>query len=107
MCKADNDVWYRPAIKPDGTKYYEYILVYTDDILCLSMDPKSTQYWVCGPVSRNSRSVFQSFQLGLVLVNPMDPLFSSSDTDRGSSSPLSLPLLEVQRSVEASSSLVL
>ena len=41
MCKADNDVWYRPALKPDGTKYYEYILVYTDDILCLSMDPKS------------------------------------------------------------------
>jgi len=41
MCKADNDVWCRPATKPDGTKCYEHILVYTDDILCLSMDPKS------------------------------------------------------------------
>jgi len=41
MCKADNDVWYRPATKPDGTKCYECILVYTDDILCLSMNPKS------------------------------------------------------------------
>jgi len=41
MCKADNDVWYRPSIKPDGTKYYECILVYTDNILCLSMSPKS------------------------------------------------------------------
>ena len=41
MCKADNDVWYRPATKPDGTKYYEYILVCTDNILCLSMNPKS------------------------------------------------------------------
>jgi len=41
MCKADNDVWYRPATKTDGTKCYEYILVYTDDILCLSMNPKS------------------------------------------------------------------
>jgi len=41
MSKADNDVWYRPAIKPDGTKYYEYILVYTDNILCVSMNPKS------------------------------------------------------------------
>jgi len=41
MCKADNDVWYRAATQPDGTKYYEYILVYTDDILCLSMNPKS------------------------------------------------------------------
>jgi len=33
MCKADNDVWYRPALKPDGTECYECILVYTDDIL--------------------------------------------------------------------------
>jgi hypothetical protein len=38
-CKADNDVWMRPATKPDGTKYYEYVLVYTDDILCISMKP--------------------------------------------------------------------
>lgn len=38
-CRADNDVWMRPAVKADGTKYYEYILVYTDDILCLSMKP--------------------------------------------------------------------
>jgi hypothetical protein len=39
MCKADNDVWYRPAQKADGTKYYEYVLVYTDDILCVSANP--------------------------------------------------------------------
>jgi hypothetical protein len=38
-CKADNDVWMRPATKPDGTLYYEYVLVYTDDILCISTDP--------------------------------------------------------------------
>jgi len=41
MRKADNDVWHRPATKPDGTKCYEYIWVCTDDILCLSMNPKS------------------------------------------------------------------
>jgi Reverse transcriptase (RNA-dependent DNA polymerase) len=40
-CRADNDVWFRPAQRPDGTRYYEYVLVYTDDILCLSCDPKS------------------------------------------------------------------
>ena len=40
-CKADNDVWFKPATKADGTKYYEYIFVYTDDILVLSAgDPK-------------------------------------------------------------------
>ena len=40
MCYADNDVWMRPAVKADGTKYYEYVLIYTDDILAISMNPK-------------------------------------------------------------------
>jgi len=38
---ADPDVWLRPAIKPDGTEYYEYVLCYVDDILAISIDPKS------------------------------------------------------------------
>lgn len=42
MCLADNDVWMRAASTPDGSSYYEYVLVYTDDILCISLDPKST-----------------------------------------------------------------
>lgn len=37
---ADPDVWLRPAVKPDGEKYYEYILCYVDDILCISFDPE-------------------------------------------------------------------
>jgi len=40
-CRADADVWLRPAEKADGTKYYEYVLVYTDDLLVLSTDPKT------------------------------------------------------------------
>ena len=40
--KADPDVWIRPAIKPDGFKYYEMTLVYVDDIMCISHDPKAT-----------------------------------------------------------------
>jgi hypothetical protein len=39
---ADPDVWLRPAVKPDGFKYYEYILCYFDDILSISADPKKT-----------------------------------------------------------------
>ena len=35
-CKADADLWLRAAVKPDGTKYYEYVLVYVDEILCVS-----------------------------------------------------------------------
>jgi hypothetical protein len=37
---ADPDIWYRAATKPDGTEYYEYLIVYVDDILVLSHCPK-------------------------------------------------------------------
>ena len=33
---ADPNVWMRPATKASGEKYYEYILCYVDDILCIS-----------------------------------------------------------------------
>jgi hypothetical protein len=35
-CVADPDVWYHATIKPDGFHYYEYVLVYVDDLLVLS-----------------------------------------------------------------------
>jgi hypothetical protein len=35
-CLADPDVWMRPAIKSDGSLYYEYVLLYTDDALVIS-----------------------------------------------------------------------
>ena len=38
---ADADVWMRAAVKPDGTKYWEYVATYVDDILALSLDPKT------------------------------------------------------------------
>ena len=37
---ADPDVWLRPAVKPDGEEYYEYILMYVDDILAISIKAK-------------------------------------------------------------------
>ena len=40
--QADPDVWRRPATKSDGTTYYEYLCVYVDDILCISMEPEKT-----------------------------------------------------------------
>jgi hypothetical protein len=39
-CPADPDVWMRPAMKADGSEYYEYILLYTDDALCISEKPE-------------------------------------------------------------------
>ena len=36
---ADPDVWRRPAVKPDGEGYYEYISCYVDDVLVISFEP--------------------------------------------------------------------
>ena len=33
---GDSDVWYRPAVKKDGTEYMEYVLLYVDDVLVIS-----------------------------------------------------------------------
>ena len=35
-CQADPDVWMQPAVKSDGTKYYECVLIYVNDILVIS-----------------------------------------------------------------------
>jgi hypothetical protein len=40
-CKADADVWMRPANKADGTPYYEYVLLYVDDCLVVSENPEA------------------------------------------------------------------
>ncbi len=39
---ADPDVWMRPAVRENGDHYYEYVLVYVDDILSLSANPRET-----------------------------------------------------------------
>ena len=33
---ADQDLWLNPDVKPDGFEYYEYILCYVDNVLCIS-----------------------------------------------------------------------
>jgi Reverse transcriptase (RNA-dependent DNA polymerase) len=38
-CVADSDMWMRKATNPNGFEYYEYVLVYTDDILSISHQP--------------------------------------------------------------------
>ena len=39
-CKADPDVWIRPALKANGVEYYQYVLLYTDDILAIMEEPE-------------------------------------------------------------------
>ena len=36
---ADPDVCLRPAIKPESEDYYDYVLMYVDNILEISIDP--------------------------------------------------------------------
>lgn len=36
---GDPDVWLREATKSDGSEYYEYVLVYVDDLLIVSHEP--------------------------------------------------------------------
>ena len=36
---ADPDVWYKPMTKPNGHKYYCYLLVYVDDVLIIDDNP--------------------------------------------------------------------
>jgi Reverse transcriptase (RNA-dependent DNA polymerase) len=38
---VDPDVWLLAAIKSDGEEYYEYVLMYVDDILAISDDPET------------------------------------------------------------------
>ena len=41
--KADIDVWISPAVRPDGSEYYEMELCYVDDVLVITSEPmKST-----------------------------------------------------------------
>ena len=37
--KADGDVYRKRSYKDDGTPYYEYIVVYVDDVICISQTP--------------------------------------------------------------------
>ena len=37
--KADPDVWLKAEMKSCGTEYYEYVLVYVDDVLHLHQYP--------------------------------------------------------------------
>ena len=35
--KADPDVWIRPAVRPNGSEYYEMALCYVDDVLVIAV----------------------------------------------------------------------
>ena len=74
MCYADNDVWYRPAVNADQQEYYEYVLVYTDDILAISTKPGDIlatldQHYVLKPNSIGPPTQYLGAQIGKYTVN--------------------------------------
>ena len=40
--QADPDVWIKPAVKLDGSEYYEIVLCYVDNVLTISYDTMKT-----------------------------------------------------------------
>jgi hypothetical protein len=62
---ADPDVWLRAAMKADGESYYEYILMYVDDILAMSCDARYSKKYKRLLNLRMERSMSPSFTLAL------------------------------------------
>ena len=65
-CVAYPYFWLKPAVRPNGTEYYEYILMYVDNILEISVDTtkilkslkeNTVQY-------KNNKIVFPDIYLG-------------------------------------------
>jgi hypothetical protein len=82
--KADPDVWLRPACKSDGFEYYEYVLVYVDDIFTISHDPATTMDQIQEEFKfKNNEVASPDFYLGAKLerkvINGVDCWTMASD----------------------------
>jgi hypothetical protein len=60
---ADPDVWIRAAVRDDGFEYYEMLLIYVDDILAVSHQPKVLidaigEYYKVKPDSDKEREIY-------------------------------------------------
>ena len=40
-CKADPDIWMKKAKRVDNSDYWEQVLLYVDDCICISTDPEA------------------------------------------------------------------
>ena len=82
--KADPDVWIRPVVKLDGSKYYEYIMCYVNDILSVSLDAKSILQSLRGQFKLKGDKMeppdmYLGTQLGTMQVEGNDGWFMSSE----------------------------
>ena len=69
-CLADPDLWMRFAVKDSGEKYYEYLLLYVDDALAMSEQPKEqmielNKYFTLKPDSVGPPKLYLGRKIGL------------------------------------------
>ena len=85
-CKADPDIWMREGKKDDGSAYWEYVLLYVDDALCISNNAENVlrneigKYFVMKPGSIGPPKIYLGNKVSKVtLDNGVDAWsFSSS-----------------------------
>ena len=72
-CPVDPDVWMRLANSYDGHEYFEYVLLYVDDCLCISVDPrgvlmKINKYFPMKPSSLGQPKVYLGGKVSQVVL---------------------------------------
>ena len=82
--EADPGVWIHPAVKLDGSKYYEYIMCYVDVILSISLEAKSIFQSLQGQFKLKGDKIepldiYLGAQLGTMQVKGNDGWFMSSE----------------------------
>ena len=61
-------VWMKEATKPTGEIYYEYILCYVDDVLCISHDDRQIMVYIQNNVKLKKNKIEEpDFYLGAIL----------------------------------------
>jgi hypothetical protein len=60
---ADPDVWIQPVAREDGYEYYKMLLVYVDDVLAISHEPKILidaigEYYKVNPISDKDPDIY-------------------------------------------------
>ena len=70
-CKADPDLWMRRAVTDKGSAYWEYLLLYVDDCLCVSEHPREAlmevdKYFPMKPSSIGPPKIYLGAKIGKV-----------------------------------------
>ena len=84
--RADSDVWIRAAVRLDGRKYYEILVVYVDDILALSQKAtevitKITSFYKAKEGSINPPDIYLGANIGEIHMPEGREVWGSSSRD--------------------------